>query len=102
MDRTAITEINLRELRETHAVDDAAFRVDDAEWLHTALQRDGSISGTNRIKISIAVNVSFEKYNTKLPLCRTVSVRANQKQLRHGFNPSPSGTTLLPKHDQLN
>jgi transposase-like protein len=38
---TALTEIFLRELREKHAVDDAVFLVDDANWLQTALQRHG-------------------------------------------------------------
>ncbi|WP_246988309.1 IS6 family transposase [Halorientalis marina] len=38
---TALTEIFLRELCEKHAVDDAVFLVDGADWLKTVLQRHG-------------------------------------------------------------
>jgi putative transposase len=38
---TALTEMFLRELRKKHAIDDAVFLVDDANWLQTALQRHG-------------------------------------------------------------
>jgi putative transposase len=38
---TALTEIFLRELCEKHAVNDAVFLVNGADWLKTALQRHG-------------------------------------------------------------
>ncbi|QGA81368.1 Transposase [Halomicrobium sp. LC1Hm] len=38
---TSLTEIFLRELREKHDVEAAAFLVDSAQHLQTALQRSG-------------------------------------------------------------
>jgi transposase-like protein len=58
---TALSEIFLRELRDNHAIEDAEFLVDDAQWLQTALQRHGLDFRYERYGNRNSVKRSFER-----------------------------------------